>query len=190
MAGLLEALKTKVLTADGAMGTILYSYGLENCHEEMNVVKPEIIEKIHSEYIAAGADVIQTNTYGANAIKLARYGNQSSVVKFNEEAVKLAKKAAADGEQYVLGTIGGIRGVRSTDRTLEEILESVREQAEVLIKGDLDGLLLETYYDFEELEETLKMLRQMTEIPIIAQVSMHEPGVFKMGCHSMMHYMN
>ena len=181
MAGLLEALKTKQLTADGAMGTLLYSYGLEYCLEEMNVVKPELIVKIHSEYIAAGADIIQTNTYGANAIKLARYGHQSRVVEFNEAAVKLAKKAATAGGQYVLGTIGGIRSIRTTDTTLEEVLEAIREQAEVLIDGDLDGLLLETYYDFEELKETLIMLRQMTEMPIIAQVSMHEPGVLQNG---------
>ncbi len=116
MARLLEALKTKQLTADGAMGTLLYSYGLEYCLEEMNVVKPAFIVKIHSEYIAAGADIIQTNTYGANAIKLARYGHQSRVVEFNEAAVKLAKKAATEGGQYVLGTIGGIRSVRTTDR--------------------------------------------------------------------------
>jgi methionine synthase / methylenetetrahydrofolate reductase(NADPH) len=181
MVGLLESLKTQELTADGAMGTLLYSYGLEYCHEEMNVVKPELIEKIHSKYIAAGADIIQTNTYGANAIKLARYGHQSRVVEFNEAAVKLAKKAAAEGGQYVLGSIGGIRGVRKTDTTLDEILEAIREQAQVLINGDLDGLLLETYYDFEELKEILKMLRQMTEMPIIAQVSMHEPGVLQNG---------
>ncbi|MBM4763084.1 bifunctional homocysteine S-methyltransferase/methylenetetrahydrofolate reductase [Bacillus sp. B15-48] len=179
--GLLEALKTQALTADGAMGTLLYSYGLEYCHEEMNVVKPELIEKIHSEYIAAGADLIQTNTYGANAIKLARYGLQSRVVEFNEAAVKLAKNAVAEGNQFVLGTIGGIRGVRTTDTTLDEILEAIREQAQVFINENLDGLLLETYYDFEELTETLKMLRQMTEMPIIAQVSMHEPGVLQNG---------
>ena len=73
------------------------------------------------------------------------------------------------------------RSVRTTDTTLEEVLEAIREQAEVLIDGDLDGLLLETYYDFEELKETLIMLRQMTEMPIIAQVSMHEPGVLQNG---------
>lgn len=178
---LLEALKTKVLTADGAMGTLLYSYGLEFCHEEMNVVKPEIIEKIHSEYIAAGADIIQTNTYGANAIKLARYGYESRVVEFNEAAIRLAKKAAASTGTYVLGTIGGIRGVRKDDTTLEEILAAIKEQAKVLIAGNLDGLLLETYYDYEELTETLKMLRKMTDMPIIAQVSMHEPGVLQNG---------
>lgn len=178
--GLLEALKSKVLTADGAMGTLLYSYGLDNCHEEMNIIRPDVIEKIHGEYIAAGADVIQTNTYGANAIKLARYGLESKVVEINEAAVTLAKKAA-NGGQFVIGSIGGIRGVRKSDTTLEEILTAIREQATVLIDGQIDGLLLETYYDFEELSETIKMLRSITNMPIIAQVSMHDPGVLQNG---------
>ncbi|SOC43481.1 bifunctional homocysteine S-methyltransferase/methylenetetrahydrofolate reductase [Ureibacillus acetophenoni] len=179
--GLREALKSRVLTADGAMGTLLYSYGLDYCHEEMNLVKPELIEKIHSEYIAAGADIIQTNTYGANAIKLARYGLESKVVEINEAAIRIAKNAVNNGDQFVLGSIGAIRGVRKSDTTLEEILDAIRVQAEVLIKGELDGLLLETYYDFEELTETLKLLRTMTDLPIIAQVSMQDPGVLSNG---------
>ena len=179
--GLLERLKTHVLTADGAIGTVLYGYGLEYCHEEMNVQRPELIEKIHREYIAAGADIIQTNTYGANAIKLARYGLESRVQQFNEAAITIAKRAAADGEQFVLGTIGGIRGIRKSDATLEEILATVDEQATVLLAGNPDGLLLETYYDFEELTATLTMLRAKTKLPIIAQVSMHEPGILQNG---------
>ena len=179
--GLLDVLKTKVLTADGAMGTLLYSYGLDNCHEEMNLIKPELIEKIHNEYIVAGADIIQTNTYGANSIKLARYGLESKVEEINEAAIALAKKATAQGGQFVVGTIGGIRGVRKSDLSLEEILISIEEQAKVLINGNLDGILLETYYDFEELTATVKMLRSLTNIPIIAQVSMHEPGVLQNG---------
>lgn len=179
--GLLEALRNRVLVADGAMGTLLYSYGLEYCHEEMNIERPDIIEKIHSEYIQAGADVIQTNTYGANGIKLVRYGLESKVAEINQGAIAVAKRAAEGHNVFVLGSIGGIRGVRKVDHTLEEILEAVREQAEVLIDGQLDGLLLETYYDFEELTETLKMLRLMTDMPIIAQVSMQEPGVLLNG---------
>lgn len=179
--GLLEALKNKVLVADGAMGTLLYSYGLESCHEEMNIERPEIIEKIHSEYIQAGADVIQTNTYGANRIKLARYGLESKVEEINQGAIDVAKRAADGRDVFILGSIGGIRGVRKVEQTLDEILIAVREQAEVLMAGQLDGLLLETYYDFEELAETLKMLRPMTDLPIIAQVSMQEPGVLLNG---------
>ncbi|WP_274308317.1 bifunctional homocysteine S-methyltransferase/methylenetetrahydrofolate reductase [Solibacillus daqui] len=179
--GLLEDLKIKVLTADGAIGTLLYSYGLDYCHEEMNIARPEIIEKIHSEYIAAGADIIQTNTYGANAIKLARYGYDGRVKEFNEAALAIAKRAAAPGGQYVLATIGGIRGIRKSDATLEEILTTFKEQAEVLLAGEPDGFLLETYYDFEELSLCVHALRELTDLPIIAQVTMQEAGVLQNG---------
>lgn len=178
---LLERLQHEVLTADGAIGTVLYSYGLEYCHEEMNIQRPELIEKIHSEYIAAGADVIQTNSYGANAIKLARYGLEHDVLKLNTAAIAIAKKAAAQGGQYVLATIGGIRGIRQLDVTLEEILAAVKQQAQALLAGNPDGVLLETYYDFEELTATVQLIRSLTDLPIIAQVSMHEPGVLQNG---------
>lgn len=178
--GLLEALETRVLTADGAIGTLLYSYGLDYCHEEMNVTKPEIVQKIHEQYITAGADIIQTNTYGANSIKLARYGYEDRVKEFNEAAVGLAKTAAGDNV-FVLGTIGGIRGIRKSDATLEEITSAIREQARVLIDGEVDGLLLETFYDFEEIQAVVKAVRAMTNKPIIAQVSMHEPGILQGG---------
>lgn len=178
--GLLQALQTRVLTADGAIGTLLYSYGLDYCHEEMNVTKPEVVQKIHEQYIEAGADIIQTNTYGANAIKLARYGYEDRVQEFNEAAVKLAK-AAAGRDAFVLGTVGGIRGIRKSDATLEEIIEAIREQAQVLIDSNVDGLLLETFYDVEEIREAVKTVRALTDLPIIAQVSMHEPGILQGG---------
>ncbi|MER2115697.1 MAG: bifunctional homocysteine S-methyltransferase/methylenetetrahydrofolate reductase [Solibacillus isronensis] len=177
--GLLEELQTRVLTADGAIGTLLYSYGLDYCHEEMNIARPDIIEKIHSEYIAAGADIIQTNTYGANRIKLARYGYENRVMEFNEAALKIAKRAASLDGQYVLATIGGIRGIRKSDATLDEILAAFQEQTEVLLAGEPDGFLLETYYDFEELSHCVHLLRSMTDLPIIAQVTMQEPGVLQ-----------
>lgn len=177
--GLLEELQTRVLTADGAIGTLLYSYGLDYCHEEMNSTRPDIIEKIHSEYIAAGADIIQTNTYGANRIKLARYGYENRVKEFNEAALKIAKRAAALDGQYVLATVGGIRGIRKSDATLDEILAAFQEQVEVLLAGEPDGFLLETYYNFEELSHCVHLLRSMTDLPIIAQVTMQEPGVLQ-----------
>lgn len=179
--GLLERLQTSILTADGAMGTLLYSYGIDYCNEELNIQKPEIIEKIHQDYIAAGADIIQTNTYGANSIKLARYGLESQVKEINEAAIQIAKRAAAPGKQFVLGTIGGVRGIRKSDASLQEIIQSLDQQAIQLLAGDPDGLLLETYYDLEELATTVAYLRTLTDIPIIAQVSMHEPGILQNG---------
>ncbi|PIC63529.1 bifunctional homocysteine S-methyltransferase/methylenetetrahydrofolate reductase [Sporosarcina sp. P13] len=178
---LLKKLQTNVLTADGAMGTILYSYGIDYCYEELNIEKPEIVEKIHQDYITAGADIIQTNTYSANAVKLARYGLESRVTEFNKAAIQIAKRAAAPGGQFVLGTIGGLRGIRKSDASLDEIQKVVLEQANALLTGDPDGLLLETYYDFEELSSVVTTLRQITDIPLIAQVSMHDPGVLQNG---------
>ncbi|PIC58221.1 bifunctional homocysteine S-methyltransferase/methylenetetrahydrofolate reductase [Sporosarcina sp. P12(2017)] len=178
---LLDKLQTNVLTADGAMGTILYSYGIDYCYEELNVEKPEIIEQIHQDYIAAGADIIQTNTYSANANKLARYGLESHVTEFNKAAIQIAKRAAAPGGQFVLGTIGGLRGIRKSDATLDEIEKVVLEQASALLAGDPDGLLLETYYDFEELSSVVTTLKKITDVPLIAQVSMHDPGVLQNG---------
>ncbi|MCM3710509.1 bifunctional homocysteine S-methyltransferase/methylenetetrahydrofolate reductase [Sporosarcina luteola] len=180
---LLDQLKDNVLVADGAMGTLLYSYGIDFSYEELNVEKPEIIEKIHREYIDAGADVIQTNTYGANSLKLARYGMESRVKELNEAAIRIAKRAAAPGNQYVLGTIGGLRGIRKSDASLTEVLTMVREQADALLSGDPDGLLLETYYDFEELSTVVTELRKLTDLPLIAQVAMDEPGVLQNGMH-------
>ncbi|SES38644.1 bifunctional homocysteine S-methyltransferase/methylenetetrahydrofolate reductase [Psychrobacillus sp. OK032] len=179
--GLLDKLQTNMLTADGAMGTLLYSFGIDYCNEELNIERPEIIEKIHQDYIAAGADIIQTNTYGANSIKLARYGLEDRVKEINEAAIQIAKRAAAPGGQFVLGTIGGIRGIRKSDATLEEIIQMVDSQANHLLTGNPDGLLLETYYDFDELSATVTHLRKLTNTPIIAQVSMHEPGILQNG---------
>lgn len=179
--GLLEELKTRILTADGAMGTLLYSYGIEYCNEELNLQRPDIIEKIHEEYIQAGADIIQTNTYGGNALKLARYGLEHQVKEINEAAIAIAKRAAAPGGQFVFGTIGGIRGIRKSDAALEEIIAMVDQQSGYLLNGDPDALLLETYYDFEELAATVTHLRKRTDVPLIAQVSMHEPGILQNG---------
>ncbi|MDW0116711.1 bifunctional homocysteine S-methyltransferase/methylenetetrahydrofolate reductase [Sporosarcina thermotolerans] len=178
---LLDRLQNEVLVADGAMGTLLYSYGIDFCYEELNVEKPEIIEKIHRDYIAAGADIIQTNTYGANFLKLARYGQEDRVKEYNEAAVRIAKRAAAPGNQYVLGTIGGLLGIRKSDASTSEVLKYVQQQADALLTGEPDGLLLETYYDFEELSMVVTELRKMTDLPIIAQVSMDEPGILQNG---------
>jgi methionine synthase / methylenetetrahydrofolate reductase(NADPH) len=175
---LLEKLKSQILIADGAMGTLLYSYGSDMCFEELNISKPDQIKSIHQAYIDAGADVIQTNTYAANYLKLQRYGLEDSVKEINSEAVRIAKAAAAS-DAYVLGTIGGNRGIRPQSIALEEIKRSFREQLYCLLLEGVDGILLETYYDLAELEAVLAIARKATDLPIIAQVSLQEVGVLQ-----------
>ncbi|KNX35052.1 MULTISPECIES: bifunctional homocysteine S-methyltransferase/methylenetetrahydrofolate reductase [Bacillus amyloliquefaciens group] len=177
--GLLQDLKERILIGDGAMGTLLYSYGIDRCFEELNVSKPEEIKRIHKAYVEAGADIIQTNTYGANFIKLSRYGLEDETKKINQEAVRVAR-ASSDGA-YVLGTMGGIRTFNKNAYSLEEIKRSFREQLYLLLHEEPDGLLLETYYDLEEAREVLKIARKETELPIMLNVSMHEQGVLQDG---------
>ncbi|MDP4083154.1 MAG: bifunctional homocysteine S-methyltransferase/methylenetetrahydrofolate reductase [Bacillota bacterium] len=174
----LEKLKNQLLIADGAMGTLLYSYGTDCCFEELNLSHPDQIVNIHKAYIKAGADVIQTNTYAANYLKLGRYGLEDSVKEINSAAVKNAKQAAGK-DQYILGTIGGNRGVKPSTITIEEIKRSFREQLYCLLLEGVDGLLLETFYDLEELETVLTIARKETKLPIVAQVSLQEPGVLQ-----------
>jgi methionine synthase / methylenetetrahydrofolate reductase(NADPH) len=172
---LLEKLKQQILIADGAMGTLLYSFGKDSCFEELNLSRPEKIQEIHKAYIDAGADIIQTNTYAANYLKLHRYGLEDSVKEMNSAAVKNAK-LAAQKDAFVVGTMGGNRGIRPTSISIEEIKRSFREQLYCLLLEGVDGLLLETFYDLEELETVLSIARKETNLPIIAQASLQEPG--------------
>ncbi|WP_082235166.1 bifunctional homocysteine S-methyltransferase/methylenetetrahydrofolate reductase [Halobacillus massiliensis] len=175
-----QALQNQTLVGDGAMGTLLYSYGIDQCFEELNLSHPSGVLDVHRAYVEAGADVIQTNTYGANYVKLARYGLEDKVKEINTTAVKLAKQAATENN-YIVGTIGGIRSFKKQAVSIEEIKRSFREQLYTLLFEGVDGLLLETYYDLEELTTVLQIARKETNLPIIAQVSMHEPGVLQDG---------
>ncbi|MBY0120367.1 bifunctional homocysteine S-methyltransferase/methylenetetrahydrofolate reductase [Bacillus sp. S/N-304-OC-R1] len=174
----LEKLKNEIIIADGAMGTLLYSYGTDSCFENLNLTHAEQIQQIHEAYIHAGADLIQTNTYAANYIKLQRYGLEDSVKELNTFAVRNARKAAKK-DVYVAGTIGGIRGIKPNMVALEEIKRSFREQLYCLLLEGVDSILLETYYDLEELENVLAIARKETDLPIIAQVSLHEAGILQ-----------
>jgi methionine synthase / methylenetetrahydrofolate reductase(NADPH) len=174
----LQRLKNEILIADGAMGTLLHSYGTDSCFEEYNLSRPEDIVRIHQAYIDAGADIIQTNTYAANYLKLQRYGLEDHVKEINSLGVQLAQKAAND-QTIILGTIGGNRGIRPNNVSLEEIKRSFREQLYCLLLEGVDGILLETYYDFDELETVVTIARKETDLPLIAQVTLHETGLLQ-----------
>ncbi|MGD7009152.1 bifunctional homocysteine S-methyltransferase/methylenetetrahydrofolate reductase [Metabacillus sp. 84] len=178
--GFLDDLQNQILVADGAMGTLLYSHGIDRCFEELNRSSPDQIRGIHEAYIKAGARVIQTNTYGGNHIKLSRYGLEDDIRKINSQAVKLARQAAGS-QAYVLATMGGVRAFKKSSHTLEELKRSFREQLYVLLNEDIDGLLLETFYDLEELKAVLEIARKETNKPVTANVSLHETGVLQDG---------
>ncbi|MBT2682458.1 bifunctional homocysteine S-methyltransferase/methylenetetrahydrofolate reductase [Bacillus sp. ISL-37] len=174
----LKRLENEILIADGAIGTLLHSYGAGTCFEELNISHPDDIIRIHKAYINAGADLIQTNTYAANYIKLERYGLEDQVKEINSAAVRLARQAAGT-DAYVLGTIGGNRGIRPSAIPIEEIKRSFREQLYCLLLEGVDGLLLETFYDMEEIETVLEIARKETDLPIISQVSLQEIGIMQ-----------
>ena len=181
MSKLLEKLKPDILVADGAMGTLLYTNGLGNCYVAYNLMHAQEIKRIHQVYIEAGADIIQTNTYGAKRHKLKAYGFEDDVKRINQEGVRLAREAAGD-EVFVLGTVGASRGLKQYELTLDEIVSETLEQVNALIETkQIDGILFETYYDVEELLAVLKAVRPLTDLPIVTNLSLHEAGVVESG---------
>ncbi|MDQ0256616.1 homocysteine S-methyltransferase [Evansella vedderi] len=188
--GFLEDIQKGTIIADGAMGTLLYSNGIGNCFEELNLSDPEQVKGIHVEYLEAGAQVIQTNTYGANYEKLLRYGLEDQVKAINSAAVRLAREAVREyGEKagpvgenkYVFGTIGGNRSIPGRDIPISEIKRNFREQLYCLLLEEVDGILLETFYDLEELSTVLAIARKESTLPIVSQLSLQEVGMVQGG---------
>lgn len=181
MRDLLKRLETDILVADGAMGTALYGNGLESCHENYNLTNPESVKKIHRAYIDAGADIIQTNTYAAKKYQLKVYGYEEKFEEINRKAAAIAREVAGENH-FVLGTIGAIRGLRECELSIDEIVEETIAQAKILIStNQIDGILLETYYDQEEVQAVLKVLRPLTDLPIITNISLLEAGITQDG---------
>jgi len=181
MRNLLERLENNVLVADGAMGTTLYSNGLESCHEYNNISNPSAVEEIHRAYIEAGVDIIQTNTYAAKKCQLKTYGYEDKFEEINIRAAEIARSAAGE-KTFVLGTIGAIRGLRECELTLESIVNETLDQVKVLLSTEkIDGLLFETYYDQEEIRTILSEVRKLTDLPIITNISLLEAGITQNG---------
>lgn len=177
MSRLLERLEKDILVADGAMGTLLYADGLDTCHEAYNISHPQRILAIHQAYIEAGADIIQTNTYAAKAHRLRSFGLDRQVGAINQAGVRLARQATGE-RGFVLGTIGASRSLRHCELSLAAIVAETVEQANYLLEtGQVDGLLLETYYDLEELVAVLKALRPLTDLPIVTNITLQEVGL-------------
>lgn len=175
---LLERLTRGPILADGAMGTMLYARGVsfDRSFDELNLSNPGLVQEIHREYIRAGAEVIETNTFGANRIKLAHHGLESKVRDINLRGVKLAREAREiSGETtFVLGAIGPIgQLVESLGQvSYADARIAFREQVEALLEGGADGIILETFSDLQELVAAIGATRDVThDLPLIAQMS-------------------
>ncbi|MFA8437976.1 bifunctional homocysteine S-methyltransferase/methylenetetrahydrofolate reductase [Pueribacillus sp. YX66] len=178
---LLKHLETKILIGDGAMGTLLYSYGVDHCFEHLNITNEQDIYNIHKAYVNAGANVIQTNTYAANRIKLSRYGYENLVKEINEKAVHIARKAANE-DTFIVGTVGGITGIKKDVFSSEDIPFAFEEQLNALLTQNLDGILFETFYDLDELIFVIKLAKEKApNLPIIAQLTLQDVGILQYG---------
>ena len=175
----IEALNQRVLVCDGAMGTMLYSKGvfINKSFDALNLSRPELVEDVHQEYVRAGADIIETNTFGANRIKLGSFGLAESLVAINVEGVRIARRAAGD-RAYVAGSIGplGIRIEPWGKTGVDEAREYFREQARALLDGGVDLFVLETFRDLNEIGAAIDAVRSLSDLPIIAQMTTEEDG--------------
>jgi homocysteine S-methyltransferase len=170
-------LRDHILVADGGMGSMLYEeVGAQRCFDELNSTQPEAVFRVHQAYIAAGAQMIETNTFGANRHKLAQMGMAENVVHFNHRGVKIAREAreAASSEVLIAGSIGplGVRHMRPL--TPEEIREIFREQAAALEERGVDLFVLETFGDLDELLLAIDAIRAFSILPIAANMTYSE----------------
>jgi len=175
----LEALDRRVLVCDGAMGTMLYAKGifLNRSFDELNLTQADLVAEVHQAYVRAGADVIETNTFGANRIKLAVFGLGDRVHAINLQGAKIARHAARE-QAYVAGAIGplGIR-IEPWGRTgADEAEEYFREQARALVEGGVDLFVLETFRDVNEIGAAIRAVRSVCGLPVVAQVTTEEDG--------------
>lgn len=164
---------------DGAMGTMLQEGGLKpgGCPELMNLEQPDVVQKIHEAYIEAGATMIETNTFGASALKLDHYGLENRVKEINEAAVKIAREASK-GRAKIVGSLGptGRFIVPLGDLEFEDAYQSFYEQAKTLADAGADYLLFETCIDIQEMRAGLLAAKDATSLPIICQLSYSEDG--------------
>lgn len=164
---------------DGAMGTLLYGRGVfvNVCYDELNLSRPELVRQIHAEYVAAGAEILETNTFGANPVKLSAYGLEERTEEINRAAVSLAR-GAAGGKARVCGAMGplGIRIEPWGPTGLDEAVGLFRRQAQGLLEGGVDGFVLETFSDLAELQCALQAVRALCDLPVVAQMTVGQDG--------------
>ena len=184
---LLTRLKEGPVLCDGAMGTLFYSKGvfINKCYDELNLTQPDMVRQIHQEYLAAGAEIIETNTFGGNSFRLERHGLADKVREINLKGAQLAREAAdafnqkTGSEVLVAGSVGplGLRIEPLGKTSREEARGSFRQQITALVEGGVDLLMLETFGYLEELHQAILAAREAApQMQIVAQVTIDEDG--------------
>ncbi|MBE5395718.1 bifunctional homocysteine S-methyltransferase/methylenetetrahydrofolate reductase [Brevibacillus borstelensis] len=170
-------LQDNLLIGDGAMATQLYRTGVPVgvSFEELCLSNPQLVHDVHKAYYDAGARLLETNTFGANRDALSRYGLEHKVTRINRAAVAIAREAAKE-DAFVVGSIGSILAGRVRQKAMDEFRDQFEEQAIALIHAGVDGLILETFLDVEELLLAIDVIRPLTDQPLICQLATLEVG--------------
>src|SRR5579862_9818853 len=177
----LARIKQAPLLCDGAMGTLLYSKGIfiNRSYDELNLSQPDLIRGIHHDYLQAGAEIIETNTFGANSFRLGRHSIADKVKDINRAGARLAREAAKSFDVWVAGSVGplGTRIEPLGKTSYQEARDSFREQIEALLEGGVDLLILETFGYLEEIHQALLAAKEVApSMPLVAQVTIDEDG--------------
>jgi methionine synthase I (cobalamin-dependent)/5,10-methylenetetrahydrofolate reductase len=179
-----EELAQRVLLCDGAMGTMLYQKGIfiNRCFDELNLSAPDMVKDVHKAYIQAGADIIETNTFGANQFKLLFHGFDSKLQEINYMGAKLAREIAGK-ETFVAGAIGplGVPIEPIGKLAYEEAKDAFKQQVLPLVEGGVDLFMLETFSRLEELEQAILAVREVCDLPVIAQMTITDDGNSPLG---------
>jgi methionine synthase / methylenetetrahydrofolate reductase(NADPH) len=175
----LEEVDRRVLVCDGAMGTMFYAKGifLNRCFDELNLTQPDLVAELHLEYVRVGADVLETNTFGANRIKLGTFGLAERMHAINVQGARIARHAARE-QAYVAGSIGplGVRIEPWGKVGIDEAEECFREQALALLDGGVDLFVLETFRDLNEIGAAIRAVRSVCDVPVVAQMTTEDDG--------------
>ncbi|MGC2235437.1 MAG: bifunctional homocysteine S-methyltransferase/methylenetetrahydrofolate reductase [Pyrinomonadaceae bacterium] len=168
-----------IFVFDGAVGTRFYDKGvyINRSYDELNLTSPDLVREVHEEYVKAGADIIETNTFGATRHKLQQYSLENKLREINIAGVRLAREAAGE-DVFVAGAIGPLelRIEPYGPTSFDEAKEMFKEQAAALIEGDVDLFVLETFSDLSEVEQAIKAVRELSDLPIFAQMTITTEG--------------
>jgi methionine synthase / methylenetetrahydrofolate reductase(NADPH) len=180
-ADFLTRIKQSPVLCDGAMGTLLYAKGIfiNRSYDELNLSQPDLIRGIHHDYLQAGAEIIETNTFGGNSFRLGRHSLADKVRDINRAGVRLAREAAKSFDVWVAGSVGplGTRIEPLGKTSFQEAREAFRAQIEVLAESGVDLLILETFGYLEEIHQAMLAARDVSsKLPIVAQVTIDEDG--------------